>query len=310
MECPVMDLLEVPMPYLSLFAVVLFSALQVSSIKFFNMKYNRKTSDSVIFYCFIAFLAALVFFAVSGFSFNVSALTFGLAIIFGFSFTLTVTSLLKAIQCGSLALTNLIMGFGTILPVLFGVAFLKEKFEYTHIIGFVLFVTTIVLSAFSGETRKATDEKHRSVSCKWLICSLLAFLGNGISSTLLKYHQFKQPGSQTFEFMWVGFSTVTAIYMAYILILKFRKDDLDFSVIKSKGLLLNAVLCGIFTAFQNYGTLYLSSTASAIIVFPSIGAGSIIMTSLVTVLYFKEKMNFKILLCIFIGICGVVILNI
>jgi len=296
------------MPYISLFLVILFSALQVSSIKFFNGKYNKKTSDSVIFYCLIAFLAAIIFFVISKFSFDINLLTFSLAFVFGFSFTLTVTALLKAIQCGSLALTNLIMGFGTVLPVLFGVVFLKEKFEYTHVIGFVLFVVTILLSAFSGE--KKAGEPRRGISYQWLLYSFLAFLGNGISSTLLKYHQYRQPGVQSFEFMWVGFSTVTLIYLAYLLILKSKNVELHLSAFQSKGLLLNVALCGIFTAFQNYGTLYLSSTASAMIVFPSIGAGSIIMTALITVLFFKEKMNFKTLLCIFIGICGVVVLNI
>lgn len=280
-------------------ALLIISVVIGLSLQHITKKaYNQKLSGKGVI-CFSALssgIAALFFIFQVKLPLQFEQSLIPYAVIFGLGFGSCVVCSILAILNGSLSLTSLITSYSLIIPTLYGIIFLNEKKSEFLIIGLVLLLISLFLINFvKGDTK---------ISFKWLIYVVIAFWGNGVCSTAQKVQQEDFGGKFKAEFMSVSLIIVVLVLLVYALFTE--KKDIVPSI--KKGY-LPLLICGIANAIVNLFVMILSVKMSASVMFPLISAGSIILTYLISRIYYKEKLNKMQNAGFIFGVASVVFLN-
>ena len=77
---------------------------------------------------------------------------------------------------GSMAIASLILSFTLIFPTFYGVIVRGDELGFVQIVGFVFLFSAMFLS------KSHSTSEGKKVSPKWLICVIIAFVGNGVCS--------------------------------------------------------------------------------------------------------------------------------
>ena len=181
-------------------------------------------------------------------------------------------------------ITLLITTSSMIIPTLSGV-FFGETFSLPRLCVVFVMILFIYLSMDKGSDMRLNK--------LWLIYCLLAFVFQGGIGVLQKIHQSSLHKNETGVFLLTAF-ICSLIYSC----IRTKKSfsELNFS----KKHLCFALLCGICTFGMNYLNLKLSGILPSQLFFPIINGSAIILSSVASVLIFKEKLSKKQL----IGLCG------
>lgn len=261
--------------------------------------YARKSSCGTYSFAAVSTLVAMVFFVISsGGNLHFSCSYLGYAIGFGISYSAFMIFSLLAIRTGPLSLTALVISCSLILPALYGLVILSEPISLWLILGIILLLAALALI----NLEKKNEEKR--ICLKWLIFVTLGFFSNGFCSILQKAQQLSASSELRDEFM------VTALFLAGILLLccalLTERKTLPANLVKG---LPWYTLCGGANGMVNLLVLVLSKTTPASVMFPIISAGGILMTFLVSVLFYKERLSAFQLLGILFGAAAAVFLS-
>jgi drug/metabolite transporter (DMT)-like permease len=131
------------------------------------------------------------------------------------------------------------------------------------------------------------------INKRWLIFCLLAFIFQGSIGVLQKIHQSSVHKDETGAFLFVAF--ICSLLYSHIRAKKNFKE-LNFT----KKHLAFALICGICTFGMNFLNLRLSGLLPSQLFFPIVNGSAIILSSVMSVLLFKEKLTKKQI----IGLCG------
>lgn len=280
---------------------IVFLLLLVSGMAITNATkktYNSRSGGKGSFTFNTVFtLAAMTFFVVTAkhpLDFSLRLVPYSLA--FALSYGSTIMFLFKAIQCGPLPLTSLASSYSLVIPTLYALVFLKEPASASLFIG----IAFLLISLFLINARKSDTP----ISLQWIIYAFLAFLGNGICSTVQKIQQMHFEGGNKNEFM----------IMALIVVFLFL---LIISLIKEKEVMVPClkvgwywmIFCGAANGMINFFSMTLVNMMPASVLYPLISAGGIITNSLVSRFIYKEKMSRQQYIGVLMGIISVVFLN-
>lgn len=284
-------------------SIVFFALVfQNIGIKLFTEKYKKSEKDTLIFngmYFFVAFLIAIIFILISGQSLLVEPLTLILGIIFGIFFASTIIVYSKSLQLGPMSLSTLFMSMSLILPLLFSIVFMSESLTTINVIGVLLVFCTFLLSTqFNIEGR---------LSIKWFAYSVLTLLCNGTLSILLKIQQTTLPSEQLKPFFAIGYGC--AALTIIILYSKQKKVDKPINF-KSSNILLLIFLTGLSSYMGNSLVATLLDSIPAVVLFPIVNGGIVVIASIASILLFKEKLDLKGVLRLILGIAAVVLLSV
>ncbi|MBQ8249274.1 MAG: DMT family transporter [Clostridia bacterium] len=206
---------------------------------------------------------------------------------------------LIAIQCGSLSLTSLIVSYSLMIPTLYGLIFNGDPVNIFFYIGLAfLLLSLLFVNRTSGGDVKITF--------KWLICVIIAFVGNGICSTVQPEQSNRFGNKYDDTFMVIALAIVFVTLLIFALI-KDRKIFLP--TVKTNVHLM--VLCGLSNAVANL--LVMAATGLGVnksLMFPLISAGGIVIAWVVSVFLYKEKLSKKQHLGLALGVIAIVFLNI
>ena len=268
--------------------------------KQFNLKLSlglkSEKPNFFVFNALSAFAAMLFFVSASGFklSFNTEFLWY--SFFFAVSYSTAITGLIFSIYYGSLSLTALITSYSLVIPTLFGIVFLKEEIGIYIYIGIFLLMVSLFLV-------NAKNEKI-VVSPKWFLWITVAFIGNGMTSVVQKLQQTAMSGMYKYEFMIVALGITTVIM--YLISLT------DFKSIKGtfKSAKILASLNGIANGATNLQVIFLTGILPASVLFPSISAGGIIITFLLSQFVYCEHLSKTQLIGVTFGTLSVILMNI
>lgn len=275
--------------------VVLFVCLQSVAKK----AYNERVSGGVYSFTAGSIIFALIVFVVIAkgkLNFNIDVLMY--AILFAISyFSASVFSFL-AISTGSLSLSSLIIQYSLVVPTFYGLIALDEPIKATLILGIFLLCISLIFVNLEGKGEK-------KITLKWGMFAFLAFLGNGMCSTVQKVQQLDFGGMYKSEFM------IIALFMnaVALVILSFVTEKKQTVVNYKKGFWLYAA-CGIANGVTNLLVMILSNTVPASVMFPVIAAGGIILTALISMFVYKEKLSTQQKIGFALGVLAIVLLNI
>ncbi len=258
-------------------------------------QYNIKVQNSNAFlFAGLSSLVAMGFFVVfSGFRFEFE---WGLGIYciaFATAYSLCNIGIVQAIRHGSLGITMLIFSYSLLIPTFYGVVALKEPVTVFTWTGLFLLAVALFLLNFKNETIK--------FSLKWLVFMLMAFVGNGMCSTIQKIQQSAFDGGYKNEFMIVSLliSGVVLLVAAYL-------GQKEKKVLKT---LPFASCKGIANAIVNLLVMILTGLIPNVILFPVISAGGIVLGFFAAVFVYKERLSVVQYVGYAIGVASVVILN-
>ncbi len=164
-----------------------------------------------------------------------------------------------------------------IIPVGLSVIIYNEIPSTFQSAGIILALVTILLFYFS--IRKFSSGSFDKSDYLYLILLLAAI---GINDFCFKIFQNWRPAEEKNFFIFIIFSFAFIYSFAYVLLKKIRMDYRTVST----GLLL-----GIPNIFSSYFMLDALNTLPAVIVYPAINIGIIVLTTLAAFLIWKERLN-------------------
>ena len=251
---------------------------------------NKKTSVSS-FNLLMYITCAVVFGALTLFG-TISVYTVLIGLVYGVLAFLTYNYRLTALKNGPMHLTMLFTTSSMIIPTLSGVFFGEEFSIYKLLVVFVLLFFLYLSFA---------QDKNSKIGKKWFFCCLIAFLCQGILGILQKIHQASEYKSETSAFLLAAF--VCAIVLSLIT----NKGKFD-SVIKKSKVILIAVACGVCGFAMNYINLILAGVLPSQLFFPVVNGSSIVLTSISSVVLFKEHLTKKQAIGLIGGIISLIVI--
>lgn len=280
--------------------LLLLLDLAVNGINTISRKsYTRQLKGAGnYFFNTVAIAFAIIFFIISAkgdLGFPPQLIPY--AMVFGACFGICNLAVFKAISCGPLALTSLFMAYSTIIPTLYGILFLKEQPNYAFFLpGLVLLLISLFL------TNKPV--KGEKISGKWLFYITIGVVTNAgccISQTQQQVDFKEQYGSQL---MILALSMVLVLYIIMMLLTE-RKE---LGKLAKNGW-YNPPISGLANGANNLLVMVLRPMMSAAVLFPMISGSGLVITFLISLFIFKEKLGKLQVIGFFLGLGSVILLS-
>lgn len=277
--------------------IVVFVSVQQVTKKAFSNRY----SGGALTFSAASCVAALIVFLVTA----DGKLTFtwdfvGYSLAFAGSYCFALVFGLLAIKVGPLSLTSLLTSFSLLIPTFYGIVALNEQTSMLLYLGLALLLAALVLINFE----KKGEEKK--ITLRWVVYILLGFVGNGMCSTVQKIQQINQAGLYKSEFMIVALG-ISIVAVGVIALVTERKQMVP--AIKKGAACF--IPCGLANGIVNFLVIYLSAPGrmAASVMFPVISGGGIVLTFLISLFVYKEKLSKWQLIGSGLGLISVVLLN-
>lgn len=275
--------------------IVVFVSVQQVTKK----AYNRKTGGGAVTFSAASCVAALlVFLVTSGGRLVWSTEYLGFSALFAVSYSVTMVFSCLAIRVGPLSLSSLLTSFSLLIPTFYGILALGEPVSLTLYAGLALLLVALLLI----NLEKKGEEKK--ITLRWVLYILLAFVGNGMCSTVQKVQQVYFAGAYKNEFM-IAALIMAGLSMGLCGLFMERREMADCL---KKGV-PHYISCGIANGIANFLVIFLSTRMGASVMFPVISGGGIVLTFLISVFFYKEKLSVWQILGSGLGLVSVVLLN-
>lgn len=282
--------------------LLLIISIIVCFVAGISKKYYTKACTGGVkqinFYNAIISVFAIATFLIWGGFGKASLFTVLLALLFGLITALQYLFTLKAISIGSWAYTTVISCLSTLIPTCSGWIFWGEPISWVQIVGVLLFVVCFIFSA------DLSSDENKKLSLKWLLYVSIAFICTGGIGVLQKVFASSSYAGQLNAFLIIAFifAFLFATSIFTFITIKDRKSG-DVKIEKEKTKSINVyysflwiaiiAVCGIFVAINNKLNLYLSGVFESAFLFPVLNGSNILLTTLFSVLVFKDKLKVK-----------------
>lgn len=275
--------------------------------KAFEKNNGKTVRASLSFSLLYSLFAGVIFFIIklisSGTVFNLNP--FSLCMAFGLSLVNILSSAIgiKTLALGDIAVYSLfLMLGGMIVPFFAGIVFLKESVSVCNLIGVAIMIIALCLPVFfgkknknAGEAQTDGDTKKKTSVFFYVLCVFL-FILNGLSSTLSKFNSVREGAALGAEFTFYTYGIQFVISLAaFALTTALGKSDKTQNEEKQPGILVRPVAIGCGAAFGAVnGTAFLLSSVAAehvvaVAQYPLITGATILFSSLLAFLFYREK---------------------
>lgn len=226
-------------------------------------------------------------------------------IIYGVNTALTNIMSLLSFANGPMNFTVLtVYCIGLLMPTVAGPWLWPDNNPVTMLqwVGVAILVVSLILGLKSSDGAK--------FSLKWLIYVLTAAVTCGALGIIQQAHQRSEGREEMIMMMIIAFATAAVLTLAFVLILAKRRGERPLREYKPVNYAA-AAGSGVCIGFVNTANLYLSGVLPAVIFFPAVNGGVVILLSIVSFAVFKEKLNLRQSIALILGIaslflvCGV-----
>lgn len=269
----------------------------LSAQQLIQKRYNQKTENpnQFLFLAFTALAATVFFIAASLFrlSFDPAVLPYSLG--FAAAYIAATVGLIYALKLGSMAITALVNSYSLLIPTFYGIIFLRESVKVAGIIGIALLLVSLFL--LGAKKERATG------GVKWLVFLVVAFVGNGMCSTVQKIQQINMDGAYKSEFMIFALIAAFVVFAGFA----FARGNVKNNLPPCAGF---GSLNGVFNGAVNFLVLILTGLIPNSVLFPCISAGGIVLSLFTALFLFKEKLSAFQIVGYVLGLASVILLNI
>ena len=247
-------------------------------------KKDLVTGSHVYRFNTLSYAICILLFGIIALSGGSSLFTVILGLVFGIVTALSNYYKMLSLSLGPMHITLLITTSSMIIPTLSGV-FFGEKFSIAKLLVVFVLLFFIYLSF---------EKKNGSrFNKKWLIFCFFAFILQGSIGVLQKIHQSSEHKGEIGGFLFIAF-ICSLVYSHFRTKSGFK--ELGFNT----RLYIFAPICGLCTFAMNFLNLKLSGLLPSQLFFPVVNGSAIILSSIMSVMLFKEKPTRRQV----IGLCG------
>ncbi|MDY3927821.1 MAG: EamA family transporter [Clostridia bacterium] len=252
-----------------------------------------KTDKDIYRFNELTYIVCIILFLFMALGGPMSLYSLGMGVLFGIFTLLSNAYKVKALSLGPMHITILITTSSMIIPALSGVVLFGEAISISKITAMAMLIGFIFLSV--GEKK----DNNSKINKKWILSCLITFFSMGAIGVMQKIHQSSPHKYELFGFLCCSFA-LSFIYAFFAS----RKSML--SIKKNTRVLLLVVISGICTFAMNLLNLKLSGIIPSQIFFPTVNGGSIILSSICSVVIFKEKITKRQLIGLLGGLLSLI----
>ena len=264
---------------LSLACVVFGSCINNKVAKTFLTNY----SDSLFYNLLLHGVGTVVMFLYAR-SFTIHGTTFLLAALFGLDSVLCCIFSVLAFKNGPLGLTTLVTSAGALLfSTVFGTLLFHETVIPVQVIGIALILSSMVI--LTGERGEG------NINRTWFFLVIAQAFCTGMQGIIQKWQGATPYAGEKPVFLLYTFIFCTFFVGIWLLLRTRAIKDEPVAVTLKSFLLPAALITGCTTAVVNIINLKLVIEVPAAVFFPINNGGYIILTSIASSLYFKEKLT-------------------
>lgn len=281
------------LPQYVLFPLTLFVVVLAGGVKDYYCKHiSSDLRGNYLLNTAISLIAVIVLASLSGFSLQFSTFNVVAGIIFGLVTMIQMITHSAALSIGSWAYTTVIVSLSTVFTALYDFFVKGIPPTVLQIIGIVLMVACLILST-------ETEKEKKKASIKWVILCLLSCIFCAGIGYMQKLDQEFDGGAYKGElltFLTVAF--VISTVFSFILYLttyigknknSYQKLTLDGKTVKTLLIVFLAIGCA--NALNHAINLYLCGQTKSVMFFPIVNGGDLILSTIISVIFFKEKLS-------------------
>lgn len=284
-------------------AVVLFS-LQSIGYRLIQIVFPGRRSVLRLFQFCFCFVAALLFFIKGGIPpvLSVEMLLFGS--VYGLFFALTVLLCSIGYELGPMSLTSVISNLSFLIPTVYASVVDRIPLTWNLFVGFALFLGLFIVIALPQKKAK-TKQIHPI----WFPIVLIAFLSNGTTAVIQKHFGAFHPEEDLSAMMSIAYMTAALIFLFCFLLLSVRSSEKKPHRQESFKVLGLSLIAGSGSFGGNYLLGILCNTVDGSILYPCLNGGLCILCSIISFIFFKEKLYFTKIMAMILGISAILIMN-
>ena len=279
------------------FVIIILIVLAVSKVTLqgsFARKYISDTADSICFNGIIYFFASFIF----AYAFMCSPPVIAFSWLFGLLTGIFQLCYIQAMRCGNISLTVLIVNSGMMIPILVSALFFDEQFGILKLSG----ILAIHISLFLN-----TQKNMIKLNLKWLLFALSAFLANGCLAVCQQIFGKSVWCDERVSFVAWSYllATIISFIMYFIFSSKQKRSEFKMNRFALTYGFLTGVILGIFQILNTKAI----ATIDAGLLFPVYNGGTLVLTTIMGVFLFKDKLTRKQIASIIVGIIGIILIN-
>lgn len=210
---------------------------------------------------------------------------------------------LKAFSAGPFSYTTVIVSLSAIIPTVSGL-FFGETISPIQWVGIACMAICIILSPDSTK-----GEHAKKSSFQWIVFCAAAALFSGAIGILQKVHQTSVHKEEKAAFLVSAFLVATVI-SAIFLLASPKGAGHESGTKKDKAVrILLPVVTGVCFAFPHTINLHLSGVLPTAIMFPMVNIIPMILSTVVAMVMFREKLSLKRWIGVIIGVLSTVLVS-
>ncbi len=286
------------MLYFLLFISILFASL--NSVLLHKLP---EKSNLYIFNMLVSAVWIAILFSLNRFSLTVNSQIIMWGIIYGVTQELFMFFKTQAMKSGSVSITTLIGNCSLILSTSVGVIVWKESVSVLQIFGIFMLITAFILCTY----KKSKSEKCSQL---WLIYCLLFFtLAAGVG-IIFKIFSKLSGGEGAGDMMIVAAFTMFVFSSVKLSVSQITSKSKETTKVFTKSFFIIAVLSGLLSCGYNRLNISLAGLLESVIFYPCFNGGVIILSTLLSIIFLREKLASKQILGLALGILAVVAVGI
>jgi drug/metabolite transporter (DMT)-like permease len=294
-------------PYFLIITCAFVFAGQAIFFKMFSARYRRGFASHFLNNILFLGLVAIIAGCVNGWAGAGNPQTYIYTTFFGVFLTLAFLFFVLAMGMGPTGLVTLFFSFGIVLPIIADLTLLGTLINVFQIIGLAL----LFISFYIGNRPSGGEKKN--ISLRFIAVCICSLVFNGLAMATAKLHQGALPGVDVHAFVLYSFITGTLLSVLLFIFFHIReskKEKLSYMyMFKSPGYYLSFLGSGTTTAVGNIFMITAASLVPAAIQFPLMNGGTAIITAILSIFIYKEKLTKKMALVFVIGIAALTIIN-
>lgn len=260
---------------------VIFSSSLFVIFKLFN-RFEVNNFQAIVVNYFVAFLVGI---SMSSSEFQLSTVVnyrwFLGAVILGFLFITIFNVMALTAQKGGLSVASVAAKMSVIIPVIFGLYFYNESLSIYKLIGILLALVAVYLTAYK--------KGIVTFNSYLIVLVVVLFIGSGILDTLVKYVETTHVSVSELEIYTASIFLIAGFIGIFILFFRFitKKDQLNFK----------SILGGIVLGVPNYFSIFYllkalqNPTLESSTVFTINNVLIVCATTFIGVVAFKEHLS-------------------
>lgn len=248
-----------------------------------------------------------VLFAVNGFKISISSPALIWGIVYGVTQTLFILFKTLAMNSGPVSVTTLIGNMSLVVSVFFCFFVWQEAIASSDIIGLAILMLGTVLTTYKNK------KDGKKISRKWIVYSIFFLIF--AASVGISFKAFGKTGHADVagDMMIIASFVMFFLYFTICLLTSKKSRHLSETCLENKlnkTLIIYSLLSGVLSCGYNRLNIYLTSTMSAVVFFPSFNGGVVLLSTALSIIILREKITLKSFVGIMLGLAGICIIGI